>query len=166
MVRIGEAYCDENGKAKGGKAGDQTGKELRISDWRDFGQTYVYRFKDTDLARLAANKMIGLCNSRYVGYDQSDRTSLTAELESVDWVVSKLKTMCETDCSALVAAVCKAVGVSISPDVYSGNIGAGLLKTGDFDVFGSKGYIHSYKKLRVGDILVRPGHHVAMVVKV
>ena len=37
MIYIVEAYCDEHGKAIGGNAGDQTGREIRRSVWRDFG---------------------------------------------------------------------------------------------------------------------------------
>ena len=32
-VRIGHASIDENGNASGGRAGDQTGKELCTRDW-------------------------------------------------------------------------------------------------------------------------------------
>ena len=32
-VKIGHASIDENGKAAGGKAGDQTGREVCVRDW-------------------------------------------------------------------------------------------------------------------------------------
>ena len=32
-VKVGSARIDENGRAHGGKAGDQTGKELSVQNW-------------------------------------------------------------------------------------------------------------------------------------
>ena len=32
-VKVGSARIDENGKAHGGKAGDQTGKEVSTQNW-------------------------------------------------------------------------------------------------------------------------------------
>lgn len=32
-VKVGSARIDENGRATGGRAGDQTGKELSIQSW-------------------------------------------------------------------------------------------------------------------------------------
>ena len=32
-VKIGSARIDENGNARGGKAGDQTGKEVSTQNW-------------------------------------------------------------------------------------------------------------------------------------
>ena len=32
-VKIGSARIDENGRAKGGKAGDQTGREVSTQSW-------------------------------------------------------------------------------------------------------------------------------------
>ena len=32
-VKVGSARIDENGRAHGGKAGDQTGKELPVQSW-------------------------------------------------------------------------------------------------------------------------------------
>lgn len=168
MVKIGEAYCNEKGKAIGGNAGDQTGRELRISDWRNFGQEYVYRFRDKNKANLAAKRMAMICTSKFVGYDQDgeDRVSLAKELDKVNGIVGKLNTMCETDCSALVSAIVQTVGYNVPDTVYSGNIGSALLKTGAFEIYGTDNYTKSSAKLQVGDILVRVGHHVAMVVEV
>ena len=46
-VIIGSARIDENGKAKGGKAGDQTGKEVSTQKWYKHTKVWrVFRAKD------------------------------------------------------------------------------------------------------------------------
>ena len=44
-VKVGSARIDENGRAHGGKAGDQTGKELSVQSWyrhSKAGDTFNY----------------------------------------------------------------------------------------------------------------------------
>ena len=44
-VKIGSARIDENGKAHGGAAGDQTGKEVSTQNW--YSRNWrVFRAKD------------------------------------------------------------------------------------------------------------------------
>ena len=89
----GWASLDENGRASGGSAGDQTGQEVKLGNWYNFGQTEVLRFKNRDLAERAANVMRSICNNSHVGYDQNQRTTLYTQLKAVGWDVSRLQTV-------------------------------------------------------------------------
>ena len=53
-VKIGHASIDENNAAKGGKAGDQTGKELCTRDWYTKGWNVLLRPLRSDLAEKSA----------------------------------------------------------------------------------------------------------------
>ena len=53
-VKIGHASIDENGKAKNGKAGDQTKRELYTTNWYSRPWTSVIRPKDSVVAEKIA----------------------------------------------------------------------------------------------------------------
>lgn len=164
-IKCGWASQDERGKASGGKAGDQTGKEVKIGYWYDFGQNVVLRFKDRDKAKKAAACMKELCSKNYVGYDQSQRTTLWDKLKALKWNYKKLKTPVETDCSALIAVCVNAAGISISKNCWTGNLKAACKATGEFTVLISDKYINSDKYLKVGDIILNEKAHVIMALE-
>lgn len=156
------ASIGENGKATGGKAGDQTGKEVKCGRIYDFGQTRVYRCKDRDKALAIGAAAKGMAENNMFGYNQSSRTTSFTELKKVKWVVADVKTPCNTDCSELGAC---AVNVAykkelISSSVYSGNIGSALLKTGYFEELKASKYMGKSEYIQCGDIIVAPGKHV------
>lgn len=161
----GWASIDENGKARGGAAGDQTGREVKTGNWYDFGQTVVLRFKDREKAKKAAANMKILCNGNYVGYDQNQRTTLYAELEKVGWDVSKLKTKCETDCSTMMSPVLRTVGIKVSKDIYTGNMVNAIMNTGEFEKLTMSKYTNSGDYLMTGDISVNEGRHTIMALE-
>lgn len=165
-VKCGWASIDERGRASGGSAGDNTkdGHELKTGDWYWFGQTMVIRPKSRSLGQKMAKVMQKLCDNPCIGYDQSQRTTLWKELSKVGWDVDKFKKKCETDCSALTAVVCKACGVSISPDVWTGNLWSALYRTKKFIKLDSAYYVKNKKGLRAGDIVLNPERHVIMVI--
>lgn len=167
IVKCGWASIDERGRASGGSAGDNTkdGHELKTGNWYWFGQTMVIRPKSRSLGQKMARVMQKLCDNPCIGYDQSQRTTLWKELSKVGWDVDRLKKKCETDCSALTAVVCKACGVSISPDVWTGNLWSALYRTKKFVKLDSAYYVRSSKGLRAGDIVLNPERHVIMVIK-
>ena len=56
------ASIGENGRGNGGKKGDQTGKEVKVGNYYDFGQNKVIRFKNplrgrkmAEIAKFVAN---------------------------------------------------------------------------------------------------------------
>lgn len=162
MVQCAWASQDERGKISGGKAGDQTSKEIKIGNIYNFGQTAVYRCKDRGKALEigAAAKAIALNNN--FGYDQSQRTSGYTALKNAGWVVANVKTAVELDCSIMAGC---AVNVAykkplIYSSVYSGNIGAALVNTGLFEKLTASKYLGKSEFIQCGDIIVAPGKHV------
>jgi hypothetical protein len=157
-VRIGHASIDENGKASGGAAGDQTGKEVFTRDWYSKPWTAVIRPNDSKIAEKIAKAMEQACANDKIGYDQSQRTTLYAQAKACGWDLSKITTACETDCSALVAVCVNAAGVSVSKDIYTGNELNALKATGEFTVYSTSQYTGSSDYLKRGDVLLASGH--------
>ena len=157
-VYIGHASIDERGKASGGTAGDQTGKEVYKRTWYSKPWHTVFRPKSPEIAEKIAKAMEQACANNNIGYDQYQRTTLYTQAKAKNWDISKVTTKCETDCSALVAVCCNAAGVTVSKDMYTGNETAVLKGTGKFDVFTASKYVISSDYLLRGDILLGTGH--------
>ena len=157
-VLIGHASIDENNRAKNGRAGDQTLKEVCTRNWYNKPWTCVIRPKDTTVAERIAKAMEQACKNNNIGYDQGERTTLYAQAKKHSWDLSKINTKCETDCSALVSVCVNAAGITVSKDMYTGNELAVLKATGKFDILTSRSYIASSNLLRRGDILLGNGH--------
>ena len=164
-IKCGWASIDEKGKASGGKAGDQTGKEVKIGNWYNFGQDVVIRFKSEKLAKEAAECMEWLCKTNYIGYDQSQRTTAYTALKKLKWKYKKLKTKTETDCSQLIATVLNCIGIKVSPNIWTGNMVAALRSTGKFYFYDSSKYLTSDKHLKKGDIILNQASHVIMALE-
>lgn len=157
-VKIGHASIDERGKARGGAAGDQTGKEVCIRDWYDKNWVSVLRPKNEKEAEKMAKAMEQACANDHIGYDQSHRTTCFVEAKKVGFDLSKIKTNCETDCSALVAVCANAAGIPVSKDIYTGNEDSALVGTKKFEKLTDKKYLTSDKYLKRGDVLRANGH--------
>ena len=165
-VRIGHASIDERGKATGGAAGDQTGKELCVRNWYKNGWTVVLRARDTTVRRKIAANCLAACNNPNLGYDQSGRNTGLQEAKKVGWDFSKIQTPAEFDCSSLTAACVQAAGVSVwtggnAPTTRT--LEKVLTGTGAFDALKDSKYLNSSDYLQEGDILLKPGYHVVMV---
>lgn len=157
-VKIGHASIDERGKARGGAAGDQTGKEVCLRDWYDKNWVSVLRPKNEKEAEKMAKAMEQACANDHIGYDQSQRTTCFVEAKKVGFDLSKIKTKCETDCSALVAVCANAAGIPVSKDIYTGNEDSALVRTKKFEKLTDKKYFTSDKYLKRGDVLRSNGH--------
>ena len=164
-IKCGWASIDERGKASGGKAGDQTGKELKVGNWYNFGQDVIIRFKSEKLAKEAAECMSWICKSNYVGYDQGQRTTAYTALKKLKWNYKKLKTKSETDCSQLIATVLNCIGIKVSPNVWTGNMVAVLKATDKFYFYTAAKYLTSDKYLKTGDIILNQKSHVIMALE-
>lgn len=164
-VKIGHASIDENGRATGGKAGNQTTKEVCFSTWWNDGWTALVR----PSKKSVANKIVKACkagvNNKKIGYDQSQRTTLFIQAEKVDFDLSKVSTVCETDCSAFVSVCVNAAGVKVSKDIYTGNMVKALEATGAFKVYRGTKYLTSSDYLKAGDILVAEGKHTIIILE-
>lgn len=173
-ILIGHASIDENSKASGGQAGDQTGKEVYIGYWYSGNWNVVLRPISSTVAEKMATACETLCKGNLVGYDQGQRNTLWDELEKVGWDAKKLKTKCETDCSAFMTACARVAGLNI-PRVFLGNgqynapvtwtMRNAFSSTGAFQVLTDSKYMTSDKYLKRGDILVRESGHTAMALQ-
>lgn len=172
LANIGQATDDERGHVRGGKAGDQNGKEVSITHWSYSSNggsykhwRYVARFKDEKKAEIAASTMEAACANDYIGYDQSSRTSLYYTAKPLNWDVSKIRTPCECSCSPLVSVCINSSGISVPANWHTGN--SSMLKyltnSGQFEILTDSKYLTTDVNLKRGDILVSPGHHTAMV---
>ena len=132
-VYIGNAVGDERGKAYGGDAGNQTGKELRIQPWYKNKKGWrVFRPKSPEVAAMLVYDMTAACENPHIGYDQKQRNTLYQAAKSVGFDCAKVSDPCECDCSSLVR-VCLAYA-GIKTDSFStANEAAVLLKTGEFE---------------------------------
>ena len=169
-VTIGHFVCDENGHSRGGKPGDQTGKEGRFQAWYAKGSNGkgwqdVFRARDKKIRKKIAQNMIELVDNPHVGYNQDDRLSLEKEAKKVDYKFDKITVDCNTDCSQATAECIRGAGIKIDPDMYTGNEKQLIEATGKFKTYDGKSYTDSAQKLKVGDILFKIGHS-AVVVKV
>lgn len=161
-VRIGHAVMDERGKARGGKPGDNTGREVVIGNWYDEGWNVVLRPKDSAVAEKIAVAMEQTCLNDAIGYNQGNRTTLYREAVKHDFKLNEIKQLCECDCSSLVSVCVNAAGVNVSKDIYTGNMVKALLATGTFEKLTEQKYLSSSDYLQRGDILVHEGSHTAV----
>ena len=166
-IKIGHASIDENKKASGGKAGDQTGSEVCIRSWYSSPWDLVLRPKDSTKAEKMAQACEDACGNKNIGYDQYQRNTLNEKAKAVGYKLSKITTACECDCSSLMTVCAQAAGIDI-PYVYgnapyTGNMRDQFMKTGEFEALTASKFLTSDAHLKRGDILVRTNGHTAMV---
>ena len=164
-VRIGSARIDENGHARGGAAGDQTGREISTQAWYKHKQGWrVFRAKNPAVAEKIARNMQAACDNRHIGYDQGQRSTLYNVSKPMGFDCAKVNTDTETDCSALVRVCCAYADVML-PDFNTTSEPSVLLKSGAFvELTGSK-YTDQDLYQGRGDILVTKtqGHTVVVL---
>lgn len=153
ITRVGSARIDERGKLVGGKAGDQTGKEVSEQNFYVHSKGwFVLRPKSEAHAEKIAERMRAACNNPNIGYDQNQRTGVIK-----NGIDSKVKTEC--DCSSLVRA-CVLEATGKDPGNFNTSNEKGVLyATGLFEQVRT---YNSMLPLYVGDILVTKtkGHTV------
>lgn len=164
IVYIGNAVCDENGKAKGGKPGNQTGKELRIQQWYLNKKGWiVLRPKDPEIAKKLAEDMKAACENMAIGYNQSKRNTLFEAAKKVGFDCSKVTELCECDCSSLVRVCCYYAGIDVMSFTTANEVVRLMRKNKFIELTDSK-YTDQCGYLRMGDILVtRTKGHTAIV---
>lgn len=167
-IKIGHASIDENKKIKGGSAGDQTKKEVCTRSWYTTGWDCVLRPKSKELAEKSAQACEKGCANNNIGYDQNQRNTLNTQAKKVNYDLSKIKTKCETDCSAFMTVCAIAGGANIE---YGSNAPTtSTMKTrftvsGDYELIIASKYLTSDKYLKRGDILVKTGSHTVMALE-
>lgn len=166
---IANSGHDERGKYSGGQAGDQTGTEWQIIKWYNRPWNCVLRHPDEDVRKKIAELARAAANNNKIGYNQAKRTSFWFELEKVGYDPSKITTKCDSDCSAGVSAIVKAVGYILNkPKLkelaitnYTGSMRPNYKAVG-FDVLTDGKYLASDKYLVPGDILLNEKHHTCI----
>ena len=164
-VKVGSARIDENGKIHGGRAGDQSGKEVSTQSWYKHKKGWrVLRCKNADKAEKIAHAMQAACDNANIGYDQYQRLSLYNFAKRVDFDPTRIKTPCETDCSALVR-VCLAYAGIMVENFRTPTEASVLLRSGEFIELKEGRYTDQSAYLRRGDILVTrtQGHTVVVL---
>ncbi len=170
-VYIGGASIDERGKASGGQAGNQTGKELRKQPWYEHSKDwYCFRARDSAMADFIAEGMENGIDNRNIGYDQYQNQTLYNQIRDKGFDLAKADKPCETDCARLVR-VCVAyayerVGMDGAkvPDWYTGTLPTLIMGLGTFIKYTDADHCKSDKYLKRGDILcTRTKGHVVVV---
>jgi hypothetical protein len=164
-VRIGSARIDENGNAYGGKAGDQTGKEVATQAWYRHSKGWVVlRAKDPAAREKIARCMEMACENDRIGYDQHQRNTLYEAAREHGFDVSKVTKNVETDCSALVRVCVNYAGIRVG-NFYTANQATVLMATGAFVRFDDDAHTKRDANLLRGDILVTrtKGHTVVVL---
>ena len=153
---VSGACIDERGKASGGKAGDQTHREVYVHTLASSGK-WTRILRPPKNASIIVKQAYAAAANDHIGYDQSQRTTLFTAAQKVGFDLSAVKTNVETDCSALVAVLCNAAGFKVSKDMYTGNERSSLAAQGFKDM------PYSEASLQPGDVLWRSGHTVVYV---
>ena len=157
------ASIGENGKATGGKPGDQTNKEVKVGNYYYFGQTEVIRFNKVYYGRRAAKIAKWLAENNATGYDQSTRQTLFDLAERCNWKFGTLKEALKvkkvnTDCSAFASTVInlafkkRVIGCATTSTITDACKRSGyfkILKVADAE-----------KKWHKGDMPNKPGKHI------
>ena len=169
---ISNSGSDENGGARGGKAGDQTGKEWQMRSWYNRPWACVLRYPDQKVALKIATLGIDAALNDRIGYDQNQRDTYWQQLKAVGYEPSKITVACEEDCSAGVCANVRAAGYIFGiaalqnhGGTYTGDMRTAFSKAGFKVLTGSK-YLSSPDYLLPGDILLNDEHHTATNVTV
>ena len=167
MAKIGHASIDERGKATGGNAGDNNGKEVCIRDWYLHSKGwYVLRCKNANKRKKISEAMRKACNNSMIGYDQNQRDSLFNNVKDKGFDPSKTTKKVETDCSGLVrVCIAYAYGYDLVGNIRTITEADVLVKTGEFEKLTSDKYCKSSDYLLEGDILVTrtKGHTVVVL---
>ena len=168
MPQLGHATSDENKHISGGKAGDQTGKEVFIREWYNRPWNCVIEFKDPEMAEKAAVAMEHACANDHIGYDQWQRNTLLTAARKVGYDPGKVTKDVETDCSALVSLCCMYAGIPESVLYEDGNscttstLRDALVSTGKVKVYTDSKHLTSGEYNKRGSILLYEGHHTAI----
>ena len=171
MAIIAHASINEQGKISGGSLGDQTKKEVCTRTWYNKPWGCVIRFIDKDMREKVAQCMEKAAANDHIGYDQNRRNTLLNLARKYNYDPSKVTENCATDCSALVSLACIYAGIPESKLVYNGNSATTrtlwqiLKSTGEVDVFTTPNYTQKSDKLLRGDILLKEGAHVVVVIQ-
>lgn len=170
-VTLAHARCNENGGSTGGRPGDQTANqdhtkgELRFEDWYLSGNGWDYMMRPTTstIKSLMPEDACKAVRNVKIGYGQDDRYTLYDTAKNVAFDCALVDKPVDCDCSSLMTVCANYAGIAIPRDTYTGNMKARYSATGMFKLYSANKYTKQPDYLKRGDILVRAGHHTAIV---
>ncbi len=160
-VLIGHASISENNSINGSK-GDSTGKEVCTRTWYSKPWDYMAIHPDATVREKHAEAIEAACANNNIGYGQSDRNTANTESKKVNYDISKIKTKCNTDCSALQNLAAVASG---APKVTYGSNGwttstmKSFLRAAGYKIITDKTILASADYCVRGAIYVKSGSH-------
>jgi peptidoglycan hydrolase-like protein with peptidoglycan-binding domain/GH25 family lysozyme M1 (1,4-beta-N-acetylmuramidase) len=170
LPMMGGASIDEHGRARGGHAGDQTGREVKRQRWYLHGQGswVVLRAEDPAVAEIIAATMEDIVDNDLIGYDQGQRQTLFEKAEPLNFDPAAIGVKCECDCSSAVHLCLWRAGIMVGDVDHifrTGTMIPAIVKTGKFAKLTARKYSKTSVNLKRGDILVTPdpGHTVVML---
>lgn len=151
-IMIAHASISENGTVNG-TPGDQTGGEVCVRPLYDRGWYCILRPNSALLALDIATWARRIAGNDNVGYSQEDRYSLYDNLLELYGDIELLPP-CNCDCSSLVMAILRSLGLDVSRYMTTRSERSELIRSGRFE------YLAYSKeaKLLAGDILLADGH--------
>lgn len=159
-VQFAEASQDERGKYTGGTAGDQTGKEVKVSNaynhklgWR------IFRHPNANTAKWIGTNALNIANNSHFGYDQGQRDTGYNACKAAGWEPRNVNYDVELDCSSMVRTC---IACALEKDISNFNTSSEpsvLLNLGFKEITGTP-----LANLQLGDILVTKskGHTVTV----
>lgn len=160
--------ADERWAYRGGRAGDQTGREWEVVPWYSYPWDVVLRYPDAKVRNWMGDQARAAAQNDHIGYDQGQRQTFWEQLQKSRYDASKITVDCESDCSAGVLAIAKSAGYhfniqklkDINQNGYTGNEEQILSRAG-FKVLRDAKYLTSDRYLDNGDILLNTLNHTA-----
>lgn len=160
-VLIGHASISENGTINGTK-GDSTGKEVCTRTWYSKPWDFMAIHPDASVREKHAAAIEAACANDNIGYGQSDRNTLYTQAKAVNYVLSKITTKCNCDCSSLqnVAAVASgASGVTYGSNGWTTSTMKSALTAAGYKIITDSTYLLSEAYCVRGAIYVKAGSH-------
>lgn len=166
---IANSGHDERGKYTGGKAGDQSGQEWQVRTWYNRPWHCVLRHPDPKVREQIAKLARAAANNNKIGYNQAKRLTFWYALQNANYDPSKITVSCDSDCSAGVSAIVKAVGFivgnsrlkEVAINNWTGSMKPNFRAAG-FEVLTESKYLTSDAYLIPGDILLNTSHHTCI----
>lgn len=160
-VLIGHASISEKGTVNGAK-GDSTKKEVCTRPWYSKPWDFMAIHPDATVREKHAKAVEDACANNYIGYGQSNRNTANTEAKKVNYNISKIKTKCNTDCSALqnLAAVASgAKGVTYGTNGWTTSTMKSALQSAGYKIITNSTYLKSADYCVRGAIYVKSGSH-------
>lgn len=160
-VLIGHASISETGRINGAK-GDSTSKEVCTRTWYSKPWDFMAIHPDAKVREKHAKAVEDACANNYIGYGQSDRNTANTEAKKVNYDISKIKTKCNTDCSALqnlAAVVSGAKGVTYGSNGWTTSTMKSALQSAGYKIITDSTYLKNADYCVRGAIYVKAGSH-------